>query len=352
MISVITPVYNCEEYLSLCIDSVMSQSCQDFEVILVDDGSTDSSGRLCDEYVQNDRRFQVIHIENSGPSHARNEGIRKCSGELIFFLDSDDILDKDAFQLLLSAYNLLGVELVIGDFSKIINNKSTPSGHSDVFTSDTLLGQNDILEYTAKYLSAPNKFPLLTQSWGRLFKASIIKDNDIYFNTNLRTFEDVAFNFHYLKYVGQIFFINKPLYNLLVHTNRLSATMNMNNSPKFLFGYQEALEQAKSFVSAHWDSKTVIESISNAYIRYTIIQLIRLCLQINDQNKTQIHNFVRNIISSNDVQRSLRFYKGSPGDSKILPALMRLKLSGLLIMACRRRARQRYKQIARTNENE
>ena len=345
MISVIIPVYNCEDYLSLCINSVINQTHQDFEVILVNDGSTDSSGRLCDKYVQNDSRFHSIHIDNNGPSHARNEGIRKCSGELLFFLDSDDILDKDTFQILLSAYNQHEVELVIGDFSKVVNNKLVPSGHVNMFTGDTLLGQKDILEYTAKYLSAPNKFPLLTQSWGRLFKASIIKDNDIYFNTSLRTFEDVAFNFHYLRYVKNLFFVNTPLYNLLIHTNKLSATMNMNNSPKFLFGYQEALEQAKGFVSAHWDAKTVIENISNAYIRYTIIQLIRLCLQINDQNKAEIHKFVRQTISSNDVQTSLKFYKGSPGDSKILPTLMRLKLSRLLILACRQRARQRYKQI-------
>ena len=174
MISVIIPVYNCEDYLSLCINSVINQTHQDFEVILVNDGSTDSSGRLCDKYVQNDSRFHSIHIDNSGPSHARNEGIRKCSGELLFFLDSDDILDKDTFQILLSAYNQHEVELVIGDFSKVVNNKLVPSGHVNMFTGDTLLGQKDILEYTAKYLSAPNKFPLLTQSWGRLFKASII----------------------------------------------------------------------------------------------------------------------------------------------------------------------------------
>lgn len=351
MISVIIPIYNCEQYLPTCIQSVTDQSYQDFEVILVDDGSTDSSGHLCDEYSQNDSRFQAIHIDNSGPSHARNEGINNCKGELIFFLDSDDFLDKDAFQLLLSAHNQHGVELAIGDFHKVVNDKPTPSGHINVFTSDAILCQKDILKYTAKYLNAPNKFPLLTQSWGRLFKTSIIKDNNIYFNPSLRTFEDVAFNFHYLKYVKKIFFVNKPLYNLLIHTDRLSATMNMNNAPKFLFGYQEALEQAKHFVSAYWDSKTVVESISNAYIRYTIIQLIRLCLQINDQNKKEIHKFVRQIISSRDVQKSLKFYKGSPGDSKILPALMRFKLSGLLILACRHRAHQRYKQIARTNEN-
>jgi len=352
MISVIIPVYNCEEYLSLCINSVINQSYQDFEVILVNDGSTDSSGSLCDTYSQNDSRFHSIHIDNSGPSHARNEGIRKCNGELIFFLDSDDTLDKDAFKILLSAYNQYEVELVIGDFNKVVNNQLVPSGHVNMFTDDTLLRQKDILEYTAKYLSAPNKFPLLTQSWGRLFKTSIIKDNNIYFNTNLRTFEDVAFNFHYLKYVKSLFFANKSLYNLLIHTDRLSATMNMNNDPKFLFGYQEALEQAKDFVSDYWNSKTVVKNIGNAYIRYTIIQLIRLCLQINAQNKKQIHKFVRQIIRSDDVQTSLKFYKGFPEDSKILPALMRLKLSSLFIMVCRRRARQRYKQIARRNENE
>ena len=98
MISVIIPIYNCEQYLPTCIQSVTDQSYQDFEVILVDDGSTDSSGHLCDEYSQNDSRFQAIHIDNSGPSHARNEGINNCKGELIFFLDSDDFLDKDPVQ--------------------------------------------------------------------------------------------------------------------------------------------------------------------------------------------------------------------------------------------------------------
>ena len=82
------------------------------------------------------------------------------------------------------------------------------------------------------------------------------------------------------------------------------------------------------------------------------IYLDKIIKIVNDQNKKEIHEFVRQIIRSNDLQTSLKFYKGFPEDSKILPALMRLKLSNLFIMACRRRARQRYKQIARTNENE
>jgi len=343
MISIVIPVYNCEKYLPTCIKSVIEQSYQDYEVILINDGSTDDSGRLCDSYVATDSRLKVVHTANRGPSAARNTGIDKCKGETIFFLDSDDFLEENTFERLILAYEQTNAELVIGNFSKISNSEKTSSGHEKVFECDTLLSKSDILRYTKQYLNAPNKFPLLTQSWGRLFKTSIIKDNGVCFNPSLHTFEDVAFNFDYLKYVEKIFFIEQPLYNLLMHTDYLSATMNMRGNPSLLFGFQEALYKAKEFVGPHWSRLAVLESHGNAYVRYTIIQLIRLCLQIDNKNKKEIYRFIYNILHGAELQNSLQFYTASPGDSKLLPMLMRFRLSRFVMMFCEHRAKQRYK---------
>ncbi len=93
-ISVIVPVYNVEKYLRRCIDSILSQTFSDFELLLIDDGSKDKSGDICDEYVAKDVRIKVFHKANAGVSSARNLGLDKAKGEFIFFVDSDDFLDK------------------------------------------------------------------------------------------------------------------------------------------------------------------------------------------------------------------------------------------------------------------
>ena len=103
MISVIVPVYNVEQYLSRCVDSILAQSCQELEIILVDDGSRDRSGAICDEYARRDPRISVIHKENGGLSSARNAGIEAASGQWLQFVDSDDYIAGDMTGKLLKA---------------------------------------------------------------------------------------------------------------------------------------------------------------------------------------------------------------------------------------------------------
>ncbi len=102
LISVIIPVYNVEEYLRECVDSVLNQTFRDFEIILVDDGSTDSSGDICDEYVEKDERVTVIHQKNGGLSVARNTGLSEANGKYVYFLDSDDYISENALATLLN----------------------------------------------------------------------------------------------------------------------------------------------------------------------------------------------------------------------------------------------------------
>ena len=100
-LSVIVPVYNTEKYLRECIDSILAQTFRDFELILVDDGSTDGSGAICDEYAKQDERIRVIHQENGGITVARKSGVRAARGEYVTFVDSDDWIDKDMYRIML-----------------------------------------------------------------------------------------------------------------------------------------------------------------------------------------------------------------------------------------------------------
>ena len=103
IISVIVPVYNVEQYLPHCIDSILTQTFTDFEVLLIDDGSTDNSGRICDEYAKKDNRIRVFHKENGGVSSARNVGLDNAEGEFLGFVDGDDILSPVYLMILLKA---------------------------------------------------------------------------------------------------------------------------------------------------------------------------------------------------------------------------------------------------------
>ena len=117
-ISVIIPVYNVEKYLNRCVDSILNQSLQDFEIILVNDGSTDSSPKICDEYAQQDERIRVIHKQNARVAAARNDGIKVAQGEFISLIDSDDWIEPTMLEEMYSTATQFGCDFVMCDFTK------------------------------------------------------------------------------------------------------------------------------------------------------------------------------------------------------------------------------------------
>lgn len=342
LVSIIVPVYNSEKYLDRCLQSVKNQSYKNIEIILIDDGSTDNSGKICEKYAVKDKRVRVIHTKNNGPAAARNKGIENSKGEFIFFFDADDFIENNAIDLLIENYNQHKADIIIGDFNKINDNNSN-SGHDRVFLKSQLLAKKDIIDYTRWYLKKPNKFPLFAHSWGRLFKSSIIKNNNIYFNANLRTFEDVAFNFDYLNYTDEIFFLKEVVYNHLIYDDYISATMAIGDNPQRLFGYKQALIKIKDFLENCNSRANVKKEIGQADVCFTIIQLVRVCGQINSSNKKKIYEFTREIINDSNFRDNLRFYSPSKGDSRILPFLMKLKLVWPIIWVCKYKAYKRYK---------
>ncbi len=116
LISIIVPVYNVEKYLRKCIDSIIYQTYQNIEIILVDDGSKDASGQICDEYAEKDARITVIHKENGGVSIARNRGLDIAMGQWILFVDADDILPTDALSYYAEIVTYYEVDMVLGSY--------------------------------------------------------------------------------------------------------------------------------------------------------------------------------------------------------------------------------------------
>ena len=134
-ISIIVPVYNVEKYLNRCIDSILNQTLEDIELILVDDGSKDGSGQICDEYAVKDCRVRVFHIENGGPAKARNLGIIHAIGEYIGFVDSDDYIESSMYERLYSR--------------AMINNSDVVMCGYNIVTEDSVI--HKILNYNSEY---------------------------------------------------------------------------------------------------------------------------------------------------------------------------------------------------------
>lgn len=224
MISIIVPVYNTEKYLDQCIQSILAQTYNDFELLLIDDGSTDSSGAICDKYAEQDSRVRVFHKENGGVSSARNLGLDNAKGEWITFVDADDELYIDALKVLAEISSSTFVDLVIAGYDfyddiekKIIRTTSQPCQISLFYARDVAL--------TRIYQNKIGFWPWFICS--KLFKTHIIRANNIYFNEHIAFSEDRLFILEYICAINnRIHFLSNPIYKYRKHENSVMSKSN------------------------------------------------------------------------------------------------------------------------------
>lgn len=220
MISVIIPVYNSVSYLNRCIQSVISQVYQDWECILVDDGSTDGSGLLCDQWGQKDLRLKVIHQENQGVSAARNHGINVSNGDFLIFIDSDDWVEPNYISELVNHRD--GADMVV---SGIVGEYSDGKKESVVPLQQGVI---EISEKDADLFAHLNETSLLYGPVNKLYVAEIIKSNNIAFPEDYSYGEDLLFNFHYLEYAHKISMIPVATYHYMHGASVLSVKKRLN----------------------------------------------------------------------------------------------------------------------------
>lgn len=216
-ISIIIPVYNVEKYISECIESILKQTYKDFELLLINDGSTDTSGIICDKYAQLDKRVHVFHKRNEGVSKARNLGIEYATGEWICFIDSDDWILSNYLETIINDTNI--ADLTFWGFQLHYANTL----QTEYKPLDRFFNERKAIEDCLAYLKHNNQhFEYLGYTVNKLFKASIIKEHHIRFIDNLSIREDEVFTLSYARYISSIRVKSSPLYNYRILQTGLS----------------------------------------------------------------------------------------------------------------------------------
>lgn len=202
-VSIIMPVFNSEKYLQEAIDSVLAQTCRNWELIIIDDGSTDQSGSICDTYVQRDSRIRAVHTENRGVSSARNAGIDLAKGEWIVFMDSDDMMRPRMLEVLLSHSD--GVDLVECSFSLI------PGGRVSLVTGQAVCYAS--LQDTIRDVDRLFSGSFYSSLWNKLYRREKIT---MRLNPQMSLGEDICFNLEYMNVCNRICALPDVLYSYRV----------------------------------------------------------------------------------------------------------------------------------------
>ncbi|HAS91448.1 MAG TPA: glycosyl transferase family 2 [Clostridiales bacterium] len=236
LISIIIPVYNVEKYLKQCVESLTEQTYRNLEIILIDDGSTDLSGAICDELGKNDKRIKVIHKKNEGMSVARNVGLDVCRGQYIGFVDSDDFIDKDMFQFLYNNIQKYNADISVCRAWRVINNLKI---HSDFSNNIFVVPSEEAIEKVFT-----DKFELAV--WNKLYRKDIF--NDVRFLPEIMIAEDAAILVDILKNAQIIVFQDTCKYNYRIRNNNISKKVNFNEHIfDFIDAYEYNLQQINKF---------------------------------------------------------------------------------------------------------
>ncbi len=232
LISIIIPVYNVAPFLARCLDSVVNQTYSKLEIILVNDGSTDSCPRICDEYAAKDNRIKVIHKENGGLSDARNAGINAATGELISFVDSDDVLSQQFFQKLLEALVTYNADIAECEFKKFIHETELISCSDELKNSFQILEGEIIME-------ALFKGPFHVMVWNKLYKTALLRGRLFPLN---RINEDVFWTYRIFGEASKTVKIDEELYFYRQREHSIMASTYSLKRLDSLHAYEEKIE--------------------------------------------------------------------------------------------------------------
>lgn len=334
-ISVIMPVYNKARYIERTINSILSQTYKDFELIIVDDGSTDGSELICDKFEQIDSRVKVFHIENSGVSNARNIGMENAKGEYIQFIDADDYIDTNMLYELYQVIQNYTPDIIISGVKKvdymgneIINILPPMSGIKDKYTMMENFAKDQ--KDTGIYGCVSNK----------LIKKSIIDRYKIRFNTNIWLAEDLDFYLELYNYTSKIYFQMESYYYYLQEAENSSTASDKKNNyliqAKIILKEKNMLKRNNSL--NYNNLKTVDEVITNFIMSYIY--------DVFNCNNLDYRRLLEGIICNKELIESISYYKKSKFEILVLYLLSkRQKALIYLLFINRNTLRYVYRKI-------
>lgn len=281
-ISVIVPIYNVEKYLRRCIDSILAQVFTNFELLLVDDGSTDSSGEICDDYSNIDHRIRVVHKANGGVSSARNIGLDNARGEWIAFIDADDWISVNYLMTLIENRNK--AQLIIGSF-QLENTNEQYLGH---YLNEGLYNEDSIKNI---FECKPYSILLITP-WAKLFKSEVIKMHDICFDCTIVGGEDTLFVLSYFLYIDSFYVTNQPIYHYWRENGLSCQFHDMSSVFKFI--------KEMRLITDDFTQKYIIDSdrLHACLCTYYFCN----CLRYNSIKYDKINELVKYLITTPEIE--------------------------------------------------
>lgn len=256
LISVIIPVYNCKAFLERAVESVIRQGMFNrIEIILIDDGSSDGSEKICDNYAKSFENIFVIHQKNSGVSSARNNGIKNAKGKWISFLDSDDYFFENFFEKMLANE----ADLICCDYELNLNK-------NNLNFQKNFIERKDFCEYLFPVMADGTSF---YTCWNKLYKKEIIRKNNLAFDTNKKYGEDMMFVYNYIIHIEDFSFVAEPLYFYFQNEN--SATQNIKNSFEI---YKELyLWLCDYFKKINCSEEKIFDKLSENFVKQSVSSL-------------------------------------------------------------------------------
>lgn len=292
LVSIIVPIYRTEKYLKRCVDSILSQTLTDIEVILVDDDSPDNCPKMCDEYARSDSRIKVIHKRNDGISAARNAGIDAASGKYIGFVDSDDYVEPDMFECLANCSEKTGCGVAVAGFFETYQGGETV----ERTVPDKLVRIADISEYN-ELIECMNG----CYTWNKLFRTMIIRSNRIYFQEGIQLFEDALFYLDYIKFADSIGFIGRLVYHYMRNGESICATYQNNAFELHKMLYRKRIETA-NFLNK---TDSTDDGIKRAFLTNITDDALKICSKGNSCSNSEKIAELKRIACDKDTRHVL-----------------------------------------------
>lgn len=337
LISIIVPIYNVEKYLNKCIESIVNQTYENIEIILIDDGSNDNSGIICDEYAKKDNRIIVVHKENGGVSSARNKGLKIAKGEWISFVDADDWIEQTFCQTLLNKVTQEQADIALCGYNRITDNQieKINANNQEVFLNSN--------EYLVKSLNPQTGFGFCHM---KLIKKEVLKS--ISFNERIEVGEDALFNIQLSTYIKKAVFLKQPLYNYRINNQSVVKRYDENYANKYL----KSMKIIEEYIWQEYNEENEenIEIKQNYYnfVAYHIMLIIvnycyhpdnKMC---NAQRKNMLKEVINNDLFIIGLKKSN--YNNISLTRKITLYTLKHKLYWLTAIICKIRQKQNRKK--------
>lgn len=326
MYSFIVPFFNADKYLSACIESVMAQTSDNWELLLVDDGSTDKSGEICDAYAAKNEKIYAFHQPNSGVSVARNVGLTNAKGEWLIFLDADDFVEKDLCERMNKVITD-EIDMVFYTYYEDMADKQKKHIKKDMEENATAVwGEEEItlMQKAILYKHLCN-FTSAGSPWAKAFKKSLIEEYGIGYVKGIKKGQDHLFNFEVFEHAKKAVFLNAPLYHYRINSESVRHKYNPNIVPIIKSLYDNKWKLIEKY---HKDEEYVTYFYYGAFRQFMIDSMLNFCHPDNPKSYGERRKEFLLATKEEPFQTSLKRanLKGWPKKERILGFMFKHKL--------------------------